>query len=636
MLRAVCCFSIALLVTIAACSSDDEGGPVTPGIAKPTGHPAITVDELEAQFLEGVEDESVPMTEADLDKYFPVVAPLTEPEKWAVEGDPTKGEEFEVNKAFDAFVGPEAVADDHCTVEVGAGVKAEDVTRAKKGILFGMARWDALKPGFSVMAATKKSAGGIPFKLTLTTAATENLSFRPFVEPCGGANPAPVGIPQVVASVDANTCIPRLVMPIAEGKSKESLSPFLFVHEMAHIAQNYWTRSAAYLGAGGLKQAAAYSQELGWAFEADAQFTARHSPEDFAYDTYLARGCPFEPLRRGAYAWRSFVGSSGPVEQQILSYQMGIFVDQLTFHRFGKDPAWTYKWLTADPDPRSPKTPITPTRKLFRLLSKDGTATDMKSINGALLRAGFDLYVRGRVPWTTRQLNNDCIRPGGTVNLPLLAFDAVRVELPDLANVAKLRLSLDASRDRDFIRAGVAAVKLDSGGLPEFVRCAQGTTDGNLSNADPRGGCMQELIPLSVLSPKNNFVDEVQLPITMQAGGKYAIVAIVAHRMNRKDAPDTPITVTVRAEPVSTPPGKQIAKDQCGKLTEQYRSQCKTSDCGCIGNAYCEATVDPPPASCEKMQQECYIFCLFQKDECDCSSFCDLLYSRLECGTRSP
>jgi hypothetical protein len=616
---------------IAACSSEEEPAPVAPGIAKPTGHLPLTMDELEAQMLEGIEDESVPMTEQDLDKYFPVIERLAAPEKGAADRDPTKGDSVEVDKAFNAFTTAETW-DDHFTVELDGAIADPDVIRAKKGVLFGMERWDSFKAGFSLTAATKSSAGGKRFKVKITDKADPDLKYRAYVTACGGAPTAPTDIPGVVASVQADTCLPMLVLPLEPGKSMETLSPFIFVHEMAHVAQSYWTRSPAYVAAGGIKQAAAYSQELAWAFEADAQFASRHAPEDYAYDTILDRGCPFEPLRRGAYTWKNMVGAVGKTdEEKLFAYQMGIFVDQLTWWRFGKDPAWTYKWLTADPDPRSPGTPISATRKLLKLVSKDGTATDLKAINGAFVQAGVDLYYRGRNPWTARQLSNPCVRPSGTVALPLLSLDALRVDPGDLSTVAKLRLSLEASRDRDFLRAGVAALELDAAGTPEIMTCLRKISDGSFSNAEPRAECMKHLTPLAVLTPKNNFNDEVQLPITFQASNKYAIVAIVAHLMKRKDAPDSPINVTFRAEPISTPPGNQIAKSQCGALTEEYRKNCKTSDCFCIGNAYCEATVDPPPASCEKMQQECYVFCLFQKDECDCSSFCDLLYSRLAC-----
>lgn len=638
MLRRAGCGLVVLGVVLAACSSDEELGPApTPGIAKPTGHGPITLDELESQMLAGVEDESVPMTEAQLDQYFPPASRMTAPEKQVADRDPTKGEVFDVQKAFDAFK-PTESADDHFTIDVIEDkVTPADIERVKKGILYGMANWDAFKPvaGFTLTAASSIAKGGKPFKVSIKTTIDPdpNIGWRAYVAPCGGA-PAPTNtIPEIIASVDADTCVPRLVLPLETGKLLESLSPFIFVHEMAHVAQSYWQRSAPYLAAGGIKQAGAFSTKLSWQFESDAQYTARHLPDAYAYDVYLAKGCPFEPMRRGAYAWSDFLASKGP--DQLLPYQMGLFVDQVTWHRFGKDPAWIYKWLVNDVDPRVPGLPYDATRRLLKIVSKDTTKTDMKTINNVFLQAGVDLYFKGRNPWTTRQLTNDCIRPSASVDLPLLAFDAVRVELGDLTDVAKLRLSLDASRDKSFLKAGVAAVELDKDGKPEFIRCVNSIVESGLSNADPRAGCTQSnVIGLSVLSEKNDYKDEVQLPVTLEADKKYAIIAIVAHMMKKPDAPNTPITATLRAEPVVTPPGNQVAKSQCGGLTEEYRSRCKTKNCFCIGNAYCEATVDPPPRSCEKMQQECYLFCAFQKDECDCSSFCDLLYTRLACGNR--
>jgi hypothetical protein len=636
LLRAAGGCSVALVVSIAACSSDEEPAPVTPGIAKPTGHPALTFDEIETQLLEGVEDESVPMTEADLDKYFPVVEQLTEPEKWA-DRDPTKGDQSDVEKTFNAF-SPTENPDDHFTIDViETGVTAADIARAKKGLLFGMANWDGFRvhPGFNLTAATKASAGGRPFKVSIKTTPdpSPSVGWRAYVQPCGGA-PAPTGtMPELIASVANDTCVPRIVLPLETGKALESLNTFVFNHEVGHIAQAYWQHSQPYLAAGGVKQAAAIFAEQNWSLEADAQFVTRHAPEAYAYNGYFPdKTCPFEPLRRGAYAWKNFSGTAGAREDQLLGYQMGIFVDQVTWHRFGKDPKWLYEWLTAESDARMPGKPVTPTRRLLKLVSKDGTTTDLKAINGVLLQAGADLYFSGKVPWTTRQLDHACVRPSATVDLPLLSIDAVRVDLGDLSKVAKIRLSLEASRDRDFLRAGVAAVKLDDAGQPKFIDCLQQQiSEGALSQAEPRAACKQEATGLAVLTPKNDYTDEVQLPITFQSADKYAIIAIVAHTMKRKDAPDTPIKVTLHAEPVATPPGNQVAKEQCGALTEEYRSHCKTSNCFCIGNAYCEATVDPPPASCEKMQQECYAFCIFQKDECDCASFCDLLYTRLAC-----
>lgn len=634
MLRAVNSVLVALVVLIGACSADEKKPePVTPGIAKPTGHGAITMDQLEAELLAGVEDEPVPMTEADLDKYFPLVERLTTPEP-LVDRDPTKGDSLDSVKAFNAFTSAEN-PDEHFTIDVmDPGVTPAHVVRAKKGILFGMASWDGFKPGFSVTAASK-STGGKPFKVSMKMTADPKVQFRAYVLPCGGA-PGPTNtIAEIVASIDADTCIPRLVLPIDPAKPmEETLSPFMFVHEVAHVAQSYWQRSQKYIDQGGLKQAGAYNAEQSWQFESDAQFTGRHAPESYAYDEVLANGCPFEPLRRGAYSWSTFKGSEGTDSEKLLAYQMGIFVDQITWHRFGKNPAWTYDWLVADVDPRSKTKPITPTRKLLRLVSKDSTKTALESFNVLLLKTGVDLYFRGKNPWTTRQLSRECIRPGATAALPLLSIDALRVDIGDLSEVAKLRVSLEASRDIGFLRAGVAAAELDDAGTPKFITCLKSITESGLAGSDPRAGCMSSLTGLSVLTPKNNFRDDVQLPITFEAGRKYAIVAIVAHLAKKSDAPNTPINVTLRAEPVSTPPGNTIAKSQCGALTEEYRSNCKTSNCLCIGNAYCEATVDPPPASCEKMQQECYIFCLLQKDECDCSSFCDLLYARLAC--RSP
>lgn len=633
-LRAGVCCSAALLLSVGACSSDEEPEPVTPGIAKPTGHPTISLDELETQLLEGVEQDSVPLTEEDLDKYFPVVQRLTEPAVWAADRDPTKGDELSVESAFNAFV-PTENPDDHFTIDViEKDVSPEAIARAKKGLLYGMANWDGFRvhPGFSFTAASKASAGGRPFKVSMKTTPDPKVGWRSNVRPCSGA-PTPTDTQAgVQATVDNDTCIPRMALEIQNPLNfVASLDTFTFNHEVAHIAQAYWQRSAPYLAAGGVKQAAALFAEQNWSFEADAQFTTRHAPNAYAYNGYFPdKTCPFEPLRRGAFKWRTFSGYTGTEDDQIQGYKMSLFVDQLTWHRFGKDPKWLHEWLTAANDPRTPGTPVTPSRRLTKLVSKDGLGAT-GALNLALLQAGVDLYYQGKVPWTTRQLDNTCIRQTATVDLPLLSIDAVRVD-PDLTNVAKLRLSLDASRDRDVLKAGVAAVELNESGQPTFVDCLQrDISEGALSHAEPRAACRQHVIGLSVLSPKNNFVDEVQLPITFGGGKKYAIIAIVAHQMKRKDAPDTPISVTLKAEPVSTPPGNQVAKEQCGALTEEYRSQCKTSDCFCIGNAYCEATVDPPPASCEKMQQECYAFCIFQKETCDCASFCDLLYTRLKC-----
>jgi hypothetical protein len=293
------------------------------------------------------------------------------------------------------------------------------------------------------------------------------------------------------------------------------------------------------------------------------------------------------------------------------------------------------KWLVAEPDPRStttPPRPILPTRRLMRVVSKDPSKTDVTPFSRVILQAGVDLYFRGRDPWTTRQLASECVRSGASVDLPLLSFDTVRVDVNggDLSSVAKLRLALDASRDPAFLRAGVAALDLSDTGTLKFTDCIKDIPDSQLGGADPRAACLQYVHPLAGLTPKNEFKAEVQIPITFK-NGKYAIVAGVAHLMTKPDAPHAPISVTLRAEPVSTPPGRKIGGSECGDLTNEYRSRCKTSDCFCIGNAYCEGVAASPPQSCEVFERDCYLFCLFQKDECDCTSFCDLLKSRQAC-----
>src|SRR5687768_15464121 len=99
LLRAAGACSVALVVMIAACSSDEEPAPVTPGVARPTGHPPLTMDELEAELLGTVGDEDVPMTPEQLDQDFPLLGLLTEPEK-QLDRDPTKGDSVDVEKAF--------------------------------------------------------------------------------------------------------------------------------------------------------------------------------------------------------------------------------------------------------------------------------------------------------------------------------------------------------------------------------------------------------------------------------------------------------------------------------------------------------------------------------------------------------
>lgn len=623
---------VVLGAVIAACSSSDSdsGGDVPP--APPTGHPTITLDELETQFLAGIDETPVIVSEQRLDQDFPLVERLTKPERQLVDGDPTKGGKTDVDAAFDAFT-PTESADDHFTIDVmETGVTQANIDRVKKGLLFGMARWDAYNPGFSVTTATSAKAGNKPFKVSIKTTKDPGTEWRAYVSPCG-ASAEPDTIEEIVADIEGSTCLPRMVIPIEPMKPvTDYLSPFIFVHEMAHVAQDYWQAAPAYLAAGGIKNASAYHQGFGWQFESDAEFSGRHAPEAYGYDSIFGGdACPFEPMRRGALSWNS---TSAIGADNRFPYEMGLFLDQITWHRFAKDPSWIYQWFTALVDPRSQTTPpirpYTPTRRLMRVVSKDPNKTDISSFNRVLAQAGMDLYFRGKNPWTTRQLRKDCIRNAVTVDLPLLSFDALRVDPGDLSDVAKLRISLEVSRDPTFINAAVAAVELDDAGVPKFIDCVKAITEGGLGNADPRAGCMQDVVPLGVLNSKNEFKDEIQLPITFK-GHKYAIVALVAHTMGREDAQRATITVVFHAEPVSTPPGNRLAKEQCGALTEAYRSHCKTSDCFCIGNAYCEGTVDHPPTSCENAQRECYIFCLFQKGDCDCTSYCDRLYATLGC-----
>lgn len=60
---------------IGACGSEEEPAPVTPGIARPTGHPPLSSDEIETELLDGL-DESLAMAQGQLDQDFPL-APLT-------------------------------------------------------------------------------------------------------------------------------------------------------------------------------------------------------------------------------------------------------------------------------------------------------------------------------------------------------------------------------------------------------------------------------------------------------------------------------------------------------------------------------------------------------------------------------
>jgi hypothetical protein len=322
---------IAASVVSCGSSDDDAASGGAPPASANTAKPPITLDELETELLGSLDDQPVIVPEAVLDQDFPLVEMATTSED-EPDRDPTKGSDADLDAAFAAFTTTE-VADDHFTIDVlDAAVPAPLVERVKKGILFGLANRDAFIPGFSVMAATNKKTGGKPFFVSIKTTDDPTLGSRPFVRPCGGtlvtSTPA-----ERAAAIEAGNCIPRVTFT-SSAPTVTSFTPHAFIHEMAHISQQYWEQSAEYVSAGGVKLASAYNQGFTWQHESDAQFTSRHGPESRAYGIFPR--CPFEPLRRGAVAWKSLTNLG---DDRAFPYEMSILLDQITWHRFGKDPA---------------------------------------------------------------------------------------------------------------------------------------------------------------------------------------------------------------------------------------------------------------------------------------------------------
>ena len=614
---------------IAACSSGSSSGPPssTADGGASGAHDPLTLDEIATELADGV-DDPVPVSEEQLDAVFPVEERMTEIDD-PDDRDPTKGSDANLQAAFDAFMTTEN-ADDHFTVdEIAAGATPGVVEHVKKGVLWGMANWDAFMPGFSVMSATNTKAGGKRFFVSIRTTPNAQGDYRTSVTMCGGAKPAPVTIADVVKAIEDDTCVPRLVFRV-QVADVGSIAPRLFLHEVSHVAQGYWEQSPAYLDAGGLKLATAYHKGFSYQVEGDAKFNERHAPWTGSYAGYANKGCPFEPLRRGVVAWKGFASKGA---ESYLPYEMSSLVEQITWRRFAKDPTWIYQWLIATVDPRTvanpPKAPINAARRLLRVISKDPNKVDLSSLSRVMLDTGVDLYGYGRVPWTTSVLGSECVRSTASVDLPAFAFDAVSVDPGDLSKVGRLRLALEASRDQAFVRAGVAAVDVKADGTFDFVDCAKAIPDAKLNDAEPRLACAANVHWLGALTRKNEWKDDVKLPPTL-ALGKHRIVAIVFHLLPRSDATWAPITVTLRAEPTSTPPRNTITKDDCPGITDDYRSHCKTSNCFCIGNAYCESVVEAAPG-CEVFERDCGFWCVMQKSECDCTSFCDVMKARLGC-----
>ena len=170
--------------------------------------------------------------------------------------------------------------DDHFTIDkIDTGIPPAVVAQVKKGLLFGMANWDAFMPGFSLTAATSKRAGGTPFYASILTTPSPSFGFRPSVETCGGAMIEPETVEDLVADVEGvNGCIPRVVLRHPSLRAAETFTTDVFIHELSHVAQDYWEQSTPYLNAGGMKLASAYHQGFAWQIEGDAQFTERHGP----------------------------------------------------------------------------------------------------------------------------------------------------------------------------------------------------------------------------------------------------------------------------------------------------------------------------------------------------------------------
>lgn len=488
----------------------------------------------ELELLKGL-DEPVILTEQQLDELFPLVEESEPVEDEESEEDlalldVTNGGALEARLA--AYV-PTAEGT-YFTIQPHPNVPAAFVEATRKGILFGMDNFDRLFPAFSLHAA----AAAAPFDVVFFDTAKDGTGFRASVSAC----PNPSG--------DWAACRTRLNIPYDAGKAVRAAT---FVHELGHVAHGYYTRSSGYVKAGGVVMGPFRHKDFSWQREGSAQFITARSPDWSAYDRLGSGRCAFEALQRGATAWKDFGPTGG---EHFLPYQMALLLDSVTWHHFADDRSWLLGWWVARPDGRDKTRPESAARALLRTLSPRFDAVDTSGANKMVVSAGYDLFARGRNPWTTRTLSKDCFSVTGTpfagatpgaatLTVPAIAFDGVRIPIsPGATNDLKgLRVSLVADRQEN-ARAVVFAAKIDP-----WIACIQGLGVGALGSSAPRQKCNEQYAQaIGALTPENGYQRTLAVTDAIRSRLDGAeVLAVVFHHLT-PGSPFTPITATVTVE----------------------------------------------------------------------------------------
>jgi len=488
-------------------------------------------DPEAAQLLAGL-DEPVILSEAELDAMFPLVEPIDAVEDEDADDDPafdaSQGDQLEARLA--AYV-PTADASRYFTLQAHPNVPGTFVEATRRGVLFGMDNFDRLFPGFSVYGA----AADRPFDVVFFDTPKPGTGFRPSITSC----------PNTTTWAD---CRPRLNVPYDNGAA---IAAATLVHEVGHLAHVYYTLSPTFTDAGGLVMGSFRHSEFRWQREGSAQLIAARSPSWSAYDRLGSTRCAFEALQRGVTAWKDF----SPVgAERYLPYQMSLLVDQVAWHRFGGKLGWILDWWIARPDARDPSRPESAARALLRTISPSGTSVDVAATNKMMVAAGFDLYARGRNPWTTKTLTADCLdvvgtalgagTPGSaTLTVPAVAFDAARIPIPTGAlgdDVKALKLTLVADRPEN-ARATLLAVQRDP-----WLACIAALDGAARATPTPRKACNdQHALLLGHLTPANAYtlMKSVDAPLRARLDGA-DIVAVVYHHLTQ-GSPLTPISAVV-------------------------------------------------------------------------------------------
>ncbi len=486
-------------------------------------------DELESATLQGLEESAV-ISEAELDELFPLVEEVAPVEDDAP-SDPTQGGQLEAR--FAAYT-PTRSSVGLFTIPAVEGVPDAFIATVTRGILFGLDNFEARLPGFSLYGAVAAR----PFVVHIFTEPRGELGFRPSVKSC----PDP-------AAGWAN-CTPSVHVPYQPDTPVRAAA---YLHEMGHLGHVYYTLSKGYTDAGGVVMGAFRHREFRWQREGSAQFILARGPDWAAYDRLGGTECAFRALQQGAFAWRDFAPTGNAMR---FPYQMSLLVDQVSWHHFAGGTEWLLDWWIARPDGRNSVRPESAARSLMRLLSRSGSSVDLRPLNELLIRAGVDLYARGRNPWTTRALHAECYDTAptaltaaaagsATISVPPVAFRAVRMPIAAGALDDLKTLELKLTSDRPGVRAAVYAVD-----VANYVSCVTALTGSALGEESPRKTCnATHVLALGSLTSANGYRSTVKLTDDLKTKlSTKEIVAVLFHVYVSGGA-KTPAPITFTAGP---------------------------------------------------------------------------------------